>query len=290
MEEYTIYIDTDSLFLNLQKFLEEQGLFEKFKSLDKEKQIYFIRKIAGSIQNYVNEKSFERTQCIDFNSQERDHKLTFKSEKVNESGLWVSKKRYCIWCLEDNGVKPKENLQVTGLETVKSSTPTVVKPMITDVMVKLLTLENKEDVLQVIEKYREELKQARPEEIAENLAVHDINKYIAPTGGPIKGTPRHTKGVLFYRMLCKHLDVENKAEKIENDEKVKCVYVKPNPLGIQSLSFITWLEEFDTLLSLDYDKMIEKLFISKIKQLIESAGITFVDTKVNLNPLSNWFD
>lgn len=290
MDNHTIYIDTDSLFINIQKFLEKNNLMDKLDSLPFEKQVEFIRRIAGAIQNYVNTQSYERTQKQDFNSQETKHKLQFKSEKVNQAGLWVSKKRYCIWCVEDTGVAPKDNLQVTGLETVKSSTPTVVKPMITDVMVKLLTLKNKEDVLKVINGYKEELRKASPEEIAENLAVHDIAKYVSSSGGPVKGAPRHTKGVLYYTMLCKYLGVENKAEKIENDNKVKCVYVKDNPLGINTISFITWLPEFDTILSLDYDKMIEKLFVSKVKQLIESAGLKYVEKEENKNPLSNWFD
>lgn len=231
-------------------------------------------RIAEVIQEYVNDNSYEITQLKNYNSQCFDHKISFKSEKVCQSGLFVKKKKYMLWCVFEDGYKPKDHLQVTGLDTVKSSTPSIVKPMIKDVMAKILTASDNTELLDTIERYKQELYSTNPENISENLTVRNMSMYMDSKLECKKGTPRHTRGVAAYKQLIKQLGLEGKADNIESDEKVKVVYLKKNPMGINSISFIRWLPEFTEIgLEIDYDKMIENNFISKLEQLLETAGI-----------------
>ena len=277
------------MFINLHKFIESNGLLEIFESLDEKTQLSYIMRIASAIQEYVNDKSYTITQLQCYNSQCTDHKISFKSEKVCKSAIFIKKKKYMLWCIFEDGYKPKENLQVTGLDTVRSNTPAIVKPMIKDVMRLLLTTTDKSQVLTTIEKYRKELYASSPEFIAENISVNNLWTYMNKNFICKKGTPRHCKGVAAYKGLVKELKLEGKADNIDSGDKVKVVYLKKNPHGIESISFIRWLDEFTSIgLEINYDKMIENNFISKLKQLLDAAGIEMSNT-TNDNILQEWF-
>lgn len=286
--DFVLYIDTDSLFINLYKFIEEQGLKEVFDSLNDEDKVMYIGKIASAIQDYVNEQSFEVTQKIHYNSPVDDFKLSFKSEKICSSGLFVKKKKYSLWTVLEEGYKPKNNLQVTGLDIIKSSTPIAVKEKIKDALVQIMNSKSPEDLSDIISRHKKELLEASPEEIAENMTCRNLHVYIDKNLDCKLGTPRHTKGVASYKKIVKQFKLETSAENIESDDKVKVVYLLKNPLRLQSISFIRWLKEFNDIgLEIDYDKMIENTYTSKVIQLLEAANIEIQDN-TNKDILSMW--
>ena len=76
--------------------------------------------------------------------------------------------------------------------------------------------------------------------------------------------------------MLEELGIEKNYENIFDGMKTKVVYVKRNPYNITTVTFLRWPREFDKLLQIDYDIMIEKFFVKKIRLLLEPMN------KVNL--------
>lgn len=87
MIDYAIYGDTDSIYIGLEKFIKDQGLFDEFNSLTEDEKIEFINKLQEPIKNYINKRSLEETQQLHYNSSVDDFSINFETEKICESGL-----------------------------------------------------------------------------------------------------------------------------------------------------------------------------------------------------------
>lgn len=266
-EDMVAYIDTDSLFIRLGKYFEFKLGEEKWESLNDEKKIEMILDFSKEIEKYVNNRIYDETQVVDYNSQVDDFKIGFKQEIVAKKALFVKKKKYAYWVVNKEGVTTDE-LSVTGLEIVRSDSAEAVRVMLKDVYEKILKDGSDDEIMNLIEDYKNKLYKVSPEEMAANVTVNGIKKYIKENG-PEKGTPWHVKGTWNYKMLLKNLKIDNKYEEVEEGTKGKVLYVKPNKFGVDVVTFTRWPHEFDKYITIDYDKMIEKFFMKKIGFLLE---------------------
>ena len=99
-----------------------------------------------------------------------------------------------------------------------------------------------------------------------------------------KGTPVHVKAAIKYNDLLKHFDLENIVP-IKNKEKIKWVYMKNNPLGIDALAFkgyddpkqITdFIEQY-----IDYDRLFEGALQKKINMFYNAMSWDLPVDKIN---------
>ena len=169
-----------------------------------------------------------------------------------------------------------------GIEAVKSSTPAPCRKMIKDAL-KLMMTGTEEDVIDFIDKSREEFKQLPPEQIAFPRSVSDVVKYRSSSGIYAKGTPIHCRGALLYNHYIKQNKLENKYSLIQNGEKIKFCYLKkPNIIHENIISFI---QDFPRELNLDkyidYDLQFEKSFVEPLKAILDAIGWN-VEKTVNL--------
>ncbi len=266
MKNFVIYGDTDSMFIDLGSFL-EKTIGNKWVGMSEDKKIHYIKKISAIITEYVNDRSYREVQRKHYNCLEEDFRIKFKQEIIAKTALFVMKKKYSLWCIDEEGI-PTDKMKTTGLEIVRSETPEAVKPMLKDIMEMILKGYSDDDISSKIEGYKSELYKVRPEEIAVNVGISHIEKFVDGTEAA-KGTPWHVKGALNYRMLMKELNLEGQYDEIVEGAKAKVVYVKKNIYKVDSVSFHRWPKEFDLVLKVDYDKMIEKYFTSKIGALLE---------------------
>ena len=289
MKDYIIYIDTDSLFLNLNQFiLDNIENKNKWIKLSDEKKIEYLLKISGVIEDYVNKKIFE-TQLIDYNSQVNDFKIGFKQEIIAKTALFVKKKKYAYWMISDEGT-PCDELSVTGLEIVRSDSAEAVRTRLKHVYELIMKGATDDELINTIRKYRKELKKVKPEHIAANVGVNNIEKYIG-SGQPLKGTPWHVKGVYNYRTLLKELNLTNDYEDIFEGTKGKVVYVKTNRFQVDTITFTRWPSEFDQYFIIDYDIMIEKFFLKKIGFLLTPMDkIHLLDISASSQTMGMFFE
>mgnify|MGYP002338705336 CR=1 FL=1 len=271
-KDYVCYIHTDSLMTKGFEWLRDNGVDEeKWEKLSLEQMLEYIKRIAKEVEKYVNERTFEETQKIHYNSQVFDFATTFEQEKIALSGLFKDKGRYATWTLTDEG-KWKDEMSVTGLEIIRSDSPEVVKPLIKKVLEMLLKHYPDEEVKKYITQCKKELRQYSPEEIAENKGINKLEIY---TNGSEykKGTPHHIKGVANFKFLLNRFNLENEYDIPQNGNKAKVLYVQRNPFNIESLSVMNWPKEFDKFgIHVDYEKMIQNNFTKKVNNLLEVIG------------------
>ena len=275
--DYVIASDTDSVYLNMGPLVEtvykgrEKTTQSVVSFLDKVAQVELEKYIEGCYQelaDYVNAY---------------DQKMQMKRENIAERGIWTAKKRYILNVWDSEGVRYEEpKLKMMGIEAVKSSTPAPCRKMIKDGL-KLMMSGTEEDVINFIDKCREEFKSLPPEQIAFPRTASDVRKYAASSTIYAHKTPIHIRGALLFNHYIKEKKLTNKYSLISNGEKIKFVYLKkPNIIQENIISFI---QDFPRELGLDkyidYDLQFEKSFVDPLKSILDSIGWN-VEKTVNL--------
>jgi DNA polymerase elongation subunit (family B) len=209
--------------------------------------------------------------------------MQMKRENIAERGIWTAKKRYILNVWDSEGVRYDEpKLKIMGIEAVKSSTPAPCRKMIKDGL-KLMMNGTEEEVIDFIDKSREEFKKMRPEEIAFPRSVSDVVKYKSHSNIYSKGTPIHVRGSLLFNYYIKKNKLDHKYSLINNGEKIKFLYLKkPNTIHENVISFIQdFPHELGIDKYIDYDLQFEKSFVEPLKAILDAIGWN-VEKTVNL--------
>jgi len=164
-------------------------------------------------------------------------------------------------------------LKVMGLEMVKSSTPSIIREKMKEV-IRLTVTGNEQQVQDYIAKFRDEFKSLPPEEVSFPRSVNGLKTYSDSGQIYTKGTPIHVRGALIYNYFLKKYDLTNKYQMIQEGEKLKFTYVKqPNPFGDNVISYPSRLPpEFGLDNYIDYDLQFSKAFLEPIKIILDSIG------------------
>lgn len=234
--DYVQYVDTDSVFLSCLPLVKN-----RFPDADFDDQEWMTKKIyeiAGEVQTYVN-KFYDVFAKKFFNANE--HRFEIKQEKIGKMGFWQSKKRYAMWVISDNGV-PKDEIEVVGLDVVRSSFPVSFQKHMKKVLGDILKDESKDTIDQSIISFEKSVKQNLYAEIAKTSAVKNIKKWEEPTksmvlGKFVSGTPAHVKAAINYNKLLKHFKCPGKYAPMKNGDKIKWIYLKDNKFGLDQVAF-----------------------------------------------------
>ena len=266
--DYVIAIDTDSLYISLEDLV-EKVLPETNKNVDKvitfldnlceKKLIPIIHEFCVELKEYTNGY---------------DQKMRMKREALSDKALWTTKKRYAMNVYDLEGIRHKEpELKIMGLESVKSSTPEIVKDKIEET-ISVILRSNNDEVINFIEDFKKEFFQLNIEEIAKPTTMNGLEKYSDSKFLYRKSTPYHVKGSLIFNSLLKKHNVEKKYEVIRDGDKVKFVYLmEPNIVGEEGISFLTILpEEFNLTKYIDYQKQFDIVYMKPIKLILNAIG------------------
>jgi DNA polymerase elongation subunit (family B) len=160
-----------------------------------------------------------------------------------------------------------------GLEVVKSSTPAPVRLMLKNAISVIVNGSN-DDLIEFVDKTREEFLTLPPEEIAFPRSVNGIKKYASELKVYTKGTPMHVRGALMFNQTVKDKKISKRYPQIKDGEKIKFVHLKmPNPIGENIVSFLSDLPtEFDLHRYIDYDMQFTKSFLDPLSFISESIG------------------
>jgi len=264
--DWVFYVDTDSCYISLKPMVDKF-----YPNVDDDKLVSIIDKIAKQkITPLINK------QCIDLQSYTNAYRntISFKQEGISKNGVWVSKKRYFLNVLDNEGVRyASPKLKVMGLEVVKSSTPGIVREKLKKCL--SLILDNREDELQeFILNFEEEFKTLPVEDIAFPRGVNGIEKYSDSHEGYISGCPIHTKGSIIYNKKLKEMKLDNLYPIVGEGDKIKYTYLKiPNPIHDTVIAFPTELpKEFNIQKYVDYEKQFEKTFLEPVIAILNILG------------------
>ena len=270
--DYVIASDTDSIYLRLEELVAGvYGTSNGDVALPGQKVIEFMDRVCEKkIQPFIDESYQELADYVHAYEQ----KMQMKREGLSDKGIWTAKKRYILNVYNNEGVQYNEpQMKVMGLEMVKSSTPSIIREKMKDV-IRLTVTGNEQQVQDYILNFREEFKSLPPEEVSFPRSVNGLKTYTDAGQIYTKGTPIHVRGALIYNYFLKKYDLTKKYQLIQEGEKLKFTYVKqPNPFGDNVISYPSRLPtEFGLDNYINYDLQFDKAFLEPIKIILDSIG------------------
>ncbi len=273
-KDHCIYIDTDSVFYSATPLVQKR--YPSVKINDEDKMSKSILDIADEVQSYLNNgyHYFAKKFCnLD------DHRFDIKQEVIAKSGLFVTKKRYGLKIINDNG-KKVDKLMVKGLDTVRSSFPIAMKEMLGKLLEDILMDVPKDKLDKFIINFKDSMKLMDFDKIAIPTSVKNITKYKIVNGDIFKsyklGTPVHVKSSLFYNDMLRHLNISKRFTPIHNGEKIKWVYLKTNEFGLETMSYkghedppeiMSFIRQY-----VNHEKLYKQALHKKIMMFYEALG------------------
>ncbi|WDS61591.1 DNA-directed DNA-polymerase family B [Cronobacter phage vB_Cdu_VP8] len=289
-ETFVMYGDTDSIYIHMDKLVERVGGEGKFR--DTTQIVDFFDKFAKEKLEPAIDKAF-RELCVYMNNKEH---LMFMDREViagpplgsdGIGGFWTAKKRYALNVWDNEGTRYADpKLKIMGLETQRSSTPQAVRKALKECIRRML--QEGESSLQA---YYQEFERKFPElpyiDIASVSSANNIAKYSDSMGYPIKGCPKHIKGVLAYNRFVNNYEG---IDQIREGEKVMMLpLMDRNPLMEASISWPSGLkmpkELEDALIPyIDFYTLFKKTFQSPLDSITEFAPLDY-EKKASLTDL-----
>jgi len=281
-KDYIVYIDTDSIYVDMAPIVENAfGTVD----VDRKKGEDFLDKVCQMKIEPVIDAGYEKL-AKEMGAYRQA--MFMKREKITDKSIFIAKKRYIMNTLNSEGVhydKPK--VSVTGLESVRSSTPEVCRDKLKESFSVIMN-GNEETVQEFIEEFRKKFFELPPEDIGRNSGTQEIGKYMDSTSLYRKGCPMHVRGCILYNHEVKKRGLSKTYEPIAGGDKIKFVYLKtPNPIRENIISFPGQRlpPEFELANYIDYEKQFEKVFLSPLESILEAIGWS----AVKINTLDNFF-
>jgi DNA polymerase elongation subunit (family B) len=258
-------MDTDSIYARLDDVVEKSGLSETSKIVD------FLDAFCEKKMQPILSESCQKLH-EELNSFEQ--KIYFKREKISQSILLTGKKRYICNVWDSEGLRYKEpEIAVTGIESVKSSTPMPVRKALEECFRIIMNKDNVQ-LINYIEKFRKEYKTLNVEDISLPRSINDLGAYTDKDCIYKKATPIHVRGSLLYNHYIKKNNLENNYRLITDGEKVKFLYLKtPNPIFENVIAFPSFLpKELELHKYIDHNLNFEKAFIAPLETILGYIG------------------
>ena len=264
-----IYIDTDSVFFSAAPLLDKRK--PGWKDNDQETIAGYVNDIAGEVQDYLN-NFYDILAKKVFNIDK--HRFEIKKEFVSKAGIWIAKKRYAQWIISDNGVAV-DKLDVKGLDVVRSSYPAAFREFMSEVLIEILRGDTEEQLTDKIYNFKNDLVNMDVVKIAKAGAVKNLTKYMPKNKKQTamfqfpSGCPAHVKASIAYNQLLKHWNLDNQYAPLRDGDKIKWVYLKQNPYGLDAVALNGYddpKEIMDLVTTyINYDKIFERELLKKLE-------------------------
>ena len=267
-KDYVSYVDTDSNYVNMAPLIEKVFGTTKITREQGEK---FLDAVSKEKLEPAIQEGYEKLAWI---MGAYRNAMSMKREKITDKTIFIAKKRYIMNVLNSEGVhyaKPK--IAVTGVESVRSSTPEVCRNKMEDAF-KVFLNGTETDAQDFIEGFRSEFSSLPPAEVAKTSGTDDIGKFMDKQGWYTKGCPIHVRGAILYNKFRSDRGLNNKYETIRSGDKVKFVYLKmPNPVRENVIAFPGYLPtELGIDRYVDYDTQFDKVFLKPLEIVLEAMG------------------
>ena len=285
---YTVYGDTDSVYFSAHKPLAKEIDAGKI-SWTNESVISLYDKIADEVNTTFSGFMTKAFHC----PTTRGSVIKAGRELVASKGLFITKKRYAVLYYDKEGERTdlagKEGkMKAMGLDLKRSDTPVFVQDFLSDILYRVLTSSNEEQVLQAITDFRSEFK-ARPGwEKGSPKRANNMTKYTEEEERKGRANmPGHVRASMNWNK-CREMYGDKYSMPITDGAKVIVCKLKSNPLGYTSIAYPVdemripeWFKE----LPFDSEAMESTILDQKIDNLI---GV--LDWDVQSTETSNTFN
>ena len=236
--KYIIYNDTDSAYVRCPSDLRN----------------------ADDVDNFVNDKV---QKVIDFSSQKIESlfnalnrgSLKAKREAIFEKSLFVSKKRYALKIIDDEGIRlPEPEIKAHGLDVIKNSTPIFCKKMLKE-GIKIILDKSEIELKKWVQDVETEFRKQPIYNISKFISVNNLDYKIGD-----KGIPINSRGALMMNLYLSQKPSQTQ-QNILSGNKANLVYLRePNPFRSNVILFDdeSFMEDFREFV--DFDTNFEKFF------------------------------
>jgi len=287
-KNFCTYVDTDSNYFHAEPLL--RHLYPNFDEMDEKEKDDILEKMALQYQDLIT--GYYDTLARDaFNVDV--HRLEMKTECTIRSGFFSGKRRYAQYITKKEGMEV-EDIDVKGLDFMKSNFPPLFKKFFNSILHKILFGATRNAIDQEILEFKNSLDELPLEMLGKPTGVKDIKKYVErpPGAGNIftvlkTGTPVNVKAAVRYNDFLKFKGLDKKHSQIVQGDKIKWVYLKDNPYKIDTMGFLdfdfpegirTFVETY-----IDRDKAFDSILKNKLETFYKdlSWGSLTLNTHVN---------
>lgn len=218
-------------------------------------------------------------------------------ETVSEKGIFISKKRYGLLVIDDEGTRTdvdgkRGKLKVMGLEIKRSDTPTYMQDFLKEILKDTLEGAEEEDMITRIREFRKEFKVMPPWEKGTPKRVNNLTNYTKEwkkTGGCRVG---HVMAAINYNRLREMHKDQYSLEIVDGMKTIVCK-LKQNPMGMTSIGIPIdekRIPEWYKDLPFDNELMEETIITKKISNLLGTLNwdLSRSESKTTFNDLFDY--
>ena len=277
-KDFCIYTDTDSVFFSALPIITAQ--VPDINTDDDQKMIDLTIKVAGWLQQFLN-SSYDllAKQFMNIDT----HRFDIKQELVSKSALWIAKKRYAQWVVDENGISC-DKLDVKGLDVVRSNYPIAFRKFMSEVLENILKGVDQQIISRNILTFKQEFRKLMLIDIAKPTGVNGIEKYFDSKSDSKfapwkKGTPAHVKASIAHNILLGDIGLAKRYRNIGNGEKIKWVYLTDNQYKFDAIAF-TGIDDPPELMEfigkyVNYEKIFERELRKKLGDFYDALKWDF---------------
>ena len=270
---YLVYVDTDSVYLNMEPVVEQF-----LSGVDVPKKVKALEKVAVDIlQEEINKICAGVSEQLNF----FENSIHFKLEAVGDKAIWIAKKKYVVRVHSSEGVtyaKPK--MKVMGLEMVRSSTPAFIREKLRDALPKVFD-GTESEIQSYIAGVRDQFYSLPTEQQAFPRSANNLEEYSDVNTIYKQGCPIQVRGVLLYNDYIRNKGLNAKYPYIQEGDRIRFFYLKmPNPMreNIMAIPADGKLPvEFNLEKYVDIETQFDKSFISAMKIILDPIGWSVVE-------------
>ena len=290
-QNFVAYSDTDSIYIHAEPLL--RHLYPNFDEMSSEDKDDKLEDVALKYQDIITD-SYNDLAKNCFNVQE--HRLEMKTECVIRSAYFRATRRYAQWITKQEGIV-KESLDVKGLEFKKANFPPVLGDFFKQALIDVLKGATQPEIDARVKEFRQQILDGSISltALGNPTSVKTLNKYTerkARAGEMFttvaKGAPAAVRAVIRYNDLVRFWGLSSQHSYITQGDKVKWIYLKPNPYQIDAIAFLEWdlPEKIRTFIEqyADRKKIFESILLNKLEGFYNDLGWT-----LNLNPYKEMF-
>ena len=225
-----------------------------------------------------------------------EHRLEMKTEAVIRSAYFRATRRYAQWITKQEGIV-KESLDVKGLEFKKANFPPVLGKFFHNMLIDVLKGAQQTEIDARVKEFRKQILDGTIPltQLGNPTSVKTLNKYTErkARAGELfttvaKGAPAAVRAVIRHNDLLRFWGLDNKHSAITQGDKVKWIYLKPNPYQIDAVAFLDFdladkirifIEEYA-----DRKKIFESILLNKVEGFYNDLSWS-----LSLNPYREMF-
>ena len=275
-----VYMDTDSCYVTFKNIFDSTN-YKETKYKDNELQL--ILDIAEfRLKDYLV-KAFDKFAEL----RNTPNYQKFEMESIAKKAIWLGKKKYfqdVIW--EDPGTFSKSltNIKSKGIEVIQSSTPTIIRKELKDILEFFLN-DNKIEMLELIT-WLKEIKEKfinddNLENKCKNIRVNNYEEYCIDDKDTFQYAfkcPINVRAAIYHNHKINSNKLNGKYELISSGNKVKFYYCKSEENEVFAFKPGSFPKEVAP--PIDYDTMFYKVVITPINSILESIGMPKIDEKL----------